>query len=89
MKVFILAMFCLLASVNASSKKQLTEKEYVLVTGSANDNDKMEVIDKKGKTTVCPSKTFPEKVSSATGGVLEEHILICGGGFPATKGQKI
>ena len=63
------------------------EKEYVLVTGSANDNDKMEVIDKKGKTTVCPSKTFPEKVSSATGGVLEEHILICGGGFPATKGH--
>ena len=38
-----------------------------------------------GKTTVCSSGKYPKKVQSATGGVFDENLLICGGTWPATK----
>ena len=63
----------------------ITEKSYVLVTGYDNDNDKMEVIDKDGKTTVCSSGKFPNEVESATGGAFDEKLLICGGRRNVTK----
>ena len=64
------------------AEKQTTEKSYVLVTGSRTDNDKLEVIDKEGQTTVCSSTKFPTDVRWGTGGVLrEEKVLICGGYF--------
>ena len=57
------------------------------MTGDFYDNDKMEVIDKEGKTIVCSSGKYPKKVRLATGGLLfDENMLICGGGYPpATK----
>jgi len=57
----------------------ITEKKYVLVTGSGNDADTMEVIDKEGKNTVCSSAKYPKKWEHATGGVIDEKLLICGG----------
>jgi len=63
----------------------MEEKSYVLVTGYYDDDNQMEVIDKEGKTTVCSSGKYPKKVHFATGGVFDENILICGGGFPGTK----
>jgi len=63
----------------------MEEKSHVLVTGYPYDNaDKIEVIDKEGKTTVCSSGKYPKKVCSATGGVFDENLLICGG-YPVTK----
>jgi len=72
------------------------EKLYVLVTGypydpalceeGCYDNiDKIEVIDKEGKTIVCSSGKIPKKVKYATGGVIDEHLLICGGVHPISK----
>ena len=55
------------------------------MTGYPYDNaDKIEVIDKEGKTTVCSSGKYPNEVYAATGGVFDENLLICGG-LPLTK----
>ena len=56
-----------------------------MVTGWRDNSDRMEIIDKEGKTTVCSSGKYPKKLQSATGGVFDENLLICGGTWPATK----
>ena len=57
----------------------ITETLHVLVTGYSDDADTIEVIDKDGKNTVCSSAKYPKKVGYATGGVIDEKLLICGG----------
>ena len=67
-------------------KNSFTENVYVLVTGSKDDNQKIEVVYPNLTSTVCQSKAnYPLDIAYATGSLLnKELVVICGGFKPET-----
>ena len=66
-------------------KKNISDMVYVLVTGSENDNQKMEVIYANGSTQICKDEfKYPLNVYYATGLMLNWFfgLMICGGEPP-------
>ena len=63
----------------------LSDTVYVLLTGSENDNQKMEVIYANGTTKICKDKfKYPLNIYYATGLMLKWFfgLMICGGEPP-------
>ena len=64
-----------------------SESRYFLVTGIGKDSEKIEVINTNGSVDTCGEpweKMYPKDVSMATGDILTNKVVICGGA-PYTK----
>ena len=57
---------------------------YVLITGIDHENERMEILYKNGTTKICDSydSRYPMNVRTATGGLLDNKLIVCGGDYP-------
>ena len=59
----------------------VAERKIILVTGRPlDDGTQLEIVDKSNQPTQCPSiQNFPTTLEKAMSGVLNDHLIICGG----------
>ena len=65
----------------------ITDTKYLMITGLYDENEKMEVLDgSTNVTSVCASSShqYPLDIFDATGALVGNKIIVCGGGYPRT-----